>query len=438
MQSYIYSRLLKYHEQNRISFAMPGHKNLRGFDGVDFMKCDVTELPETADLVGGSDDVSRANDSIKQLYGTRESFILTCGSTICIKIMIASALKPGDTLLITPDCHMSVINACGVMGVNMRMEANITDEKITHDIGAVLVTSPNYYGVTKDIASIAEVCRKKGVMLLVDEAHGAHFTGKYGLPKSAVAQGADMVCQSAHKTLNALTGGAYLHICTDKPDRERVKRNIGVFHTSSPSYPIAASAEMAASILKDTDYSKIIDECRDFKESVVNRTAISVFNNNDPTRIVLDFSSYGIRGFDVSDILSEKYAIDVEMADLYNIVLIVTPMNTHSDFETLFSALLKITGSAKKTKATKKLPLPPVCCDTFSPRLGMFSRREKCGILNSVGKRAADTVMMYPPGTAIVAAGQIITDDAAKYIDKLTETGADIRGINKGMINVIV
>lgn len=437
METPIYTRLMDYHSQNRISFAMPGHKNMRGL-ACDVIKCDVTELSHTADLIGGDTATDRANELLRKFYNAKKSFILTGGSTACIKIMVSSALKRGDTLLTMPDCHMSVINACAVCGINMRMENDILNTEITPDIKAVLVTSPNYYGVIKNIKAISEKCHKNGVLLLVDEAHGAHFTGKYGLPNSSVECGADMVCQSAHKTLGALTGAAYLHICSDRVCENRVKRNIRVFHSSSPSYPIAASADIARAELKNSDYSGIVMLCNKFKKSIEGQTKIKFLANDDPTRLVADFSEYDISGFLVLEILCDKYGIDVEMADLCNIVLIVTPCNTAEDFEALFGALSEIVSSLPYRKGNINLPAAPSISGIFSPQDGFWGETERVDLADAVGRISAQTVCMYPPGTAAVATGCKITLAAVEYILTLLDMGAYVSGISDGKIEVIL
>ena len=162
-------------------------------------------------------------------------------------------------------------------------------------------------------------------MLLVDEAHGAHFTGRYGLPVSAVKLGADMVCQSAHKTLGALTGAAYLHIASERVDVSKVKRFAKMLSTSSPSYPVAASADMARAILCETDYSDIINEITDFKAATLKTFDIHIPDTDDITRLVLNFREYNITGFEMLEGLSDRYSIDAEMADFFNVVFIITP-----------------------------------------------------------------------------------------------------------------
>ena len=437
METPIYTRLCDYRNENRIPFAMPGHKNMRGLDA-DFTGCDVTELSKTLNLMGNDETVRRANELLSKFYGSKQSFILTCGSTSCVQAMILSILSHGDTLLASRDCHISVINICAVAGIKIKFSDNISDADFTDGVKAVLVTSPNYYGIVRDIKKISEICHKNGAVLLVDEAHGAHFTNQFGLPQTAVKLGADMVCHSAHKTLNALTGAAYLHIATDRIDINRTTRAIRMLHTTSPSYMIAASADIARATLGKQDYTAIIDECKAFKEAVL-KEGIKFLENDDPTRLVLDFSEYEITGFEIADKLSENHGTDVEMADLVHIVLIATPYNRHSDFIYLFHALKDIVSGLEKRTDSRALPqTPEVSGEVISPQDAWGKLTELVDIKMSVGRVSAQTISVYPPGTAVVVTGEKISADAVEYINAVTAHGGEVIGINDGKLEVVL
>lgn len=447
METPIYTRLEAYHRKNRISFAMPGHKNLRAL-APDLQKCDVTELAATVDLHHECDTVKAARRLLTELYGTRESFILTGGSTAGIQAMLASVLKPGDVLLTAADCHMSVVNTCALCGFRLKLipteqnaeflvPAGLPDFEITPEIGAVLVTSPNYYGITKDIKALAEKCHKAGVPLIVDEAHGAHFIASDQLPVSAVSCGADMVCHSAHKTLNALTGAAYLHICSERIQIDRVKRALRAFQTSSPSYPIAASADIARATLTETRYDGIINECRQFAAAISRAAKVRVLENDDPTRLVLSFAAYDVSGFAVAAALSAHFGIDVEMADMLNIVLIVTPWNTHRDFMRLFDALRDILAMHGERQRIECVPQPPVTDAVISPSDGWFADTERIGLEAACGRIAAESVTAYPPGTAVIVTGERIRQEQLSYIAMLAGNGAEIAGMQDNKIEVV-
>ena len=158
---------------------------------------------------------------------------------------------------------MSVINTCALLGINLKLFPKEIDNSfsvpkgtgtlkkhLTDDIDAVIITSPNYYGICSDIKNTAEECHAKNIPLLVDEAHGAHFIASNLFPQTAVKY-ADAVCQSAHKTLNAMNGSSYLHINGDLIDRKRLEKSLYMFQSSSPSYVIASSADIARDELTD-------------------------------------------------------------------------------------------------------------------------------------------------------------------------------------------
>lgn len=448
METPIYTRLNEYHRKNRISFAMPGHKNLRGL-APDLQRCDVTELSATVDLHHEDEYVRRANRLLSEQYKTRRSFILTGGSTAGVMAMLASTLKPGDTLAAAANCHISVINACAVCGFRLVLLPETLDKKflvprglaglcIPEEASALIVTSPNYYGITEDIPALAKLCRRRGIPLLVDEAHGAHFIGSRSFPRSAVELGADMVCQSAHKTLNALTGAAYLHICSEKINTSRVKRALLAFQSSSPSYPIAASADAARAVLTETDFDIIIEECENFKEAVSRTTNIRVLDNDDPTRIVLCFSEYDITGYEILCMLSERCGIDAEMADLINIVLIATPWNVHNDFMELFRALREITERIGGRRDTLSLPPYEPGLIAAEPGAVWFSDSEFVPLELAEGRTASAPVAAYPPGTGIIIPGAEISAEQIGYINMLREAGAEIAGMRDGEIEVSV
>ena len=382
----LYEHLRRYASENRISFAMPGHKNGRGLRR-DLVSLDVTELPVTENLYHGGKYVSEANRLLARLYGADESFILTGGSTAAIQAMICGAVKRGGTLLAAADCHMSVINACTLLGINIRFFPKEVDRNfgvplgtdtlegfLTGDIQAVIVTSPNYYGICSNIKRLAIECHERGIPLLVDAAHGAHFAA--GGYRVSAAQFADAVCHSAHKTLNAMNGAAYLHLSGSLIDRERAKKAITMFQSSSPSYVIAATADTArAEIENGGMWDETRELCASLRRAAEN-IGIGVLPNDDVTRVVLNFSEFKITGYEVMNILSQS-GIDIEMADMFNIVLIITPANTKDEVRSLWWTLLNIAETTPKRENSIGITSPPVCGETLSPTDAFWSEGEQ-------------------------------------------------------------
>lgn len=437
METPLYTHLIQYHDTQRVSFAMPGHKNGRGLPK-NIMDCDVTELAATEDLHSPGKFIKRSLDLIRRIYGADESFILTGGSTAGIQSMISSALSPGDTLLSFADCHMSVINTCALLGIKLKFFSAKYDtdghyagfdedilKSSLDGVSALIAVSPDYYGRTKDIIKLAEICHKKNIPLLVDQAHGAHFAVSDKFPPPACVLGADCTVMSAHKTLNALTGAAYLHVNGDIIDRRRIRRALSMFQSSSPSYPIAASAETAALTISTRDWETTIKRCENLKNNVPMRS----LKNDDPTRLV--FFTEDITGFEAEKILADKFGIDIEMADAQSVILIATPSNTDKDFDRLKDALTTI-GSQSchggiNGSHVHAMPVTPK--GIVSPSDGFFADIEAVPLLQATGRIAACSVAAYPPGIPIICCGAPITLQMTDTISKLIRIGAKITGL---------
>ncbi len=446
MSAPLYERIKSYVSQNRISFAMPGHKGGRGLEN-DLLSLDVTELSGTENLHCGGKYVQSAQRLLSELYGSGESFILTGGSTAAVQSMICGAVKKGGLLLASADCHKSVINACALLGIRVRvfpkeidgefgvpLGAKSVKEYITDDTDAVMVTSPNYYGVCSDIKVIAGECRDKGIPLLVDEAHGAHFVADSRFPETAVRY-ADAVCHSAHKTLNALTGAAYLHLNGSLINRDRTREALTMFQSSSPSYVIAASADTArGELAKGNAWSGTYDMCREFKEEI-RGAGVKVFESDDVTRLVLNFSRFGMTGFEVSRALSKK-GIDVEMADLCNIVLIVTPSNTSSDLDALKKAIAQIVSADASGADVQRVLPPPPCNQTLSPSDAFFAERVKLPLERAEGRVSCVSAAAYPPGIPVIYTGETIRREHIDYINYILSAGGEVTGLADGKITV--
>lgn len=445
MSSPLYERLRSYARKNRISFAMPGHKNGRGLKS-DLVSLDVTELDGTENLLSGGEYVRASQQLLSQLYGSDKSYILTGGSTSAIQAMICGALRTGETLLASADCHMSVFNACALMGIRVKLipkEYNtdfsvpsrtlLTEDLLSPDVRAVILTSPNYYGICQDIRAAAELCHRKNIPLLTDEAHGAHFIAGGPLPESAVKY-ADAVCHSAHKTLNALNGAAYLHLNGSLIDIQRTQRALGMFQSSSPSYPIAASADTSREELSGgNEWNRTCNLCKMLREKITDM-GIRVLENDDVTRLVLNFSDIGITGFEAARILSDN-GIDIEMSDMVNTVLIVTPSNTITDLNMLLNALTAVTAEKKSAKLPSLTP-PPICSDTLNPQPVFFAPHRVVRLYEAEGKTAAEAIVPYPPGVPALFIGETVRTEHIEYIGAMLEAGAHITGINDGKITV--
>lgn len=448
----IEAMLKNYAAKKRIGFSMPGHKQ-RG--GAWFLN-DVTELPDTDNLHHSRGAVRRAEKSIAAAYSCCDSLIMVNGSTGGIFAMISAVLKRGQKLLVSRICHMSVINACIALGIepvffeheffpkySIYGGADISDLKrklAGNSVSAVMLTSPNYFGITSDIHAVKEAVG--ALPLLVDSAHGAHFFAGDFLPENA-ARYADIAVQSTHKTLRGLNQSALLHINKGKVDPARVRDAAAFFQTSSPSYIIAASAENAVLDVLNNPLSwrSCYDECVKIKAYLRENTRLLMpaasdgFYELDETRLVFNFSQYNISAKKAAERLYTEYNTDVEMAEGDNLVLIATPGNSSDDFKALSSALVSICSSCEPSCGSCSSPLPPAAegCE-ITPSEAFYSEHEYLPTAESVGRISAGTVAAYPPGVPICVPGEKITPECVRYI---TECGGEIIGLYDGKIKLV-
>lgn len=453
----LFEHLCRYADSGRISFAMPGHKGGRGFsEEFKSRLCtiDVTELADTENLHSPGEVMSDALRRLSEIYKSGRSYFLTGGSSEGIHIMIHAAASSGK-LLVNRTCHRSVINCCVLCGaqpvfipqrINPELEipecaaAQDVEECIEKipDIGAVLITSPSFYGQVADIAGIAKVCHAHGIPLLVDEAHGAHFAAD-GMPESAICCGADMVAQSAHKTLNALNQAAFLHIKSNILDVNRIDALTSMVGTTSPSYPMVASAQLAAEELCGGKWRELAEYISKKKVQILKKTAIVMPTGNiDPTRVVFCFKNYSITGYEAERILSERYNIDAEMSDCRNVVCIVTPSNTYAEIDALFDAAEEICAQTECACAGYAISIPPQPIAASSPRDAFYAKGEFVPFCTAAGRISKTAVAAYPPGIALIGFGERITDDMIEYIESIRAQGALIEGLTPdGNISVV-
>ena len=458
MDTPILDMLNSYKSKNRISFCMPGHKGGQGLV-CDFssFSLDVTELHDTDNLNNPKNAIEKSLKKARDFYKTKDTFYLTNGSTSGIFVMLASSLKPHDKLLVSRNCHSSVINAMTLLDIEPiyinqpiledflvpgGIDCDLAEDLIKkHSPKAMIITSPNYYGLCCDIKKLSFICHKYNIPLLVDSAHGAHFMGNTDIfPSCAISDGADLVVESAHKTLNAVNQTALLHFNSDIVSQDTVKSTVSMLLTSSPSYLLCANLDFAISDLMENGYiawKKVYDRVLTLKNNiskyykVIDRNIIGkdfIFDI-DETRLTINFSDYDITGFKVSEILRTEYNIDIEMADLHNIVLIPTVANNDSDFDILENALIKISKTLEK-KCSKDLNIPlPDLVPGITPTKAFHSNTKLIDLKSSQNKISAKTITSYPPAVPIITAGGVITDDAILSLLELGKNGADITGL---------
>ncbi|WP_368489453.1 aminotransferase class I/II-fold pyridoxal phosphate-dependent enzyme [Clostridium sp. BJN0013] len=469
--------VLKYIEENNISFCMPGHKNGRGFFNTsigrkfidNILKFDITEVDGVDNFHNPKSIILDASERLRDFYGSKKSYFLVNGSTSGNMIMLFSSFNEGDKVLVERNCHSSVFNGIIMRKLNPVYLKNIISTRLNapvcinlehflktldenKDAKGIIVTYPNYYGICSNLEFIIEKAREYNMKILVDCAHGAHFGVHESLPESAVKMGADMVVTSTHKTLPSFTQTAYLHI-NNEEDLDKVDFYSKVFLSTSPSYVALCSMDYARFYLEKygyKDYEKLIEISEYYRDkinlikgfSIIGKKDISVHNKNLPSSVWdIDLTRYTINleeGYSANLLLDylRKSRIQAEMSDNFNVVLIFSPFNKKEEFEKLYRALK---NCDLKNFTHKKIDI----MEYEIPKMGILpyeiinSETETINIESSLGRIAAINVTPYPPGIPLLLMGEIIDRNILEIIKYYVKSGLDIIGIRDNKIRVV-
>lgn len=461
----LYDMLKRYYELTPTVFHMPGHKMGSTVEKYyrDMLKWDVTEIPMTDNLHNAKGAIREAQELAASAFGADRTFFLVNGSTCGIHAMLLATCKNKDKVVVGRDCHKSVFNILTYIGVSMVFVSPRYDDEFGICVGytkdavenvleqnsdavAVIITSPNYYGVCSKVGEIANVVHKYGKVLIVDEAHGAHLSFSDRLPKSSLSQGADMVVQSAHKTLPALTQTAYLHIQGDRVDASRIQRILSIIETTSPSFILMASLDIARHVMQQEGRHRLNHVC-DLIDEASNRLSlvdgIKILKSDgsrihDKTRLVINVAKLGISGYTAADMLAKEYNIHVEMADMYNVVCIVTVCDTKEALDKLVFAMEDIADKCEMRDALH-ISIPPIVNDKKVEELVNVVDAKHCWVPvdDAIGCVSYNMIVPYPPGVPVVIAGQVVTAYHIEYIKDLYEQNAIIDGVEDGKIEII-
>ncbi|WP_240633495.1 aminotransferase class I/II-fold pyridoxal phosphate-dependent enzyme [Paenibacillus montanisoli] len=463
------------------SYHVPGHKYgqslirltdmnedaIKSYRGI--MAIDVTELSITDDLHAPSGIIEEAQTLAANAFGADKTFFLVGGSTSGNLAMILAVCRPLDLIIVQRNAHKSVLNALKLAGARAvfmmpqrDLESNLSllptlgqvESALLNypEAKAVFLTNPSYYGLSLDLAPYADLIHKHGKLLLVDEAHGAHYGLHPQFPRSAMQAGADAVVQSTHKTLPALTMGAMLHVQGERIDRNAIAESLRMVQSSSPSYPIMASLDITRAMLQiyGSDlFREGLDAAADFRKWVSHQTAryalaADPLKENgavpiqvDPLRVVIREASGRLSGFELQQHL-EKYGIYAEMADLHFAVLLFGLAASVSDVEKLQEALTAIANEADKEGLVPKEMVnlsidksqglsEPIEFTRTGAKHASFGA-EIIALADSEGRFAAEAVIPYPPGIPILYEGERISAETIHAIQQLAEHGARCQG----------
>lgn len=401
------ARMLKAAD-GRARFHMPGHKGL-------LLPEDMTELSVTDDLYAPSSGIAEAEALAAKACGAARTILLTGGATAGLLAMLLCSVPPGHKVILSRNAHHAALSAC-VWG---DLDAVFTDDPARSiqehpDARAVLVTRPDYYGACEDLLPLSRLARERGMLLLADEAHGAHFAW-WDAPKSAGRLGANAWVQSAHKTLPALTGAAWLHL-SETMDEGRARRFLRMVQTSSPPFPILRSLDDARAWM-DAHGAQALQALKaslaELRKRIAALPGYLNVPSDDPTRLVIATRGRGLTGLQAQALLRDR-GVDVEMADDGCVVCITTVADTPESFRRLYEALAALPEGP---------PLPP--CEDKRPEPGpramglrqaALAKQEAVPLSLAAGRVASMGAGMYPPGVPFVLPGERVTEACARRL----------------------
>lgn len=464
---YLDEQLLEYEMLDYYPFHMPGHKRIViGLENP--YKIDITEIEGFDNLHHAENVLLQAQERLRILYESKKAYYLINGSTCGLLSAIGALTDYGDQIIIARNCHKAVYNAVKLFGLKASyvypeflaggIQGQVKPEDVEYilkkerRIAALVITSPTYEGIVSDIRKIADIAHKYHAYLIIDEAHGAHFSLSSFFPESAVKCGADLVIQSLHKTLPCLTQTAVLHVVSDRVDCRRIEEMLGIFQTSSPSYVLMAGIDRCVKFLNQSgekmfcEFQQKLDYF--YKESQKLKH-LHVFQKND-------YDNYGVYDFDQSKIvistlsancngtllyrkLLKQYHLQMEMYSADYVLAMTSIMDTLEGFRRLLQALIEIDDELENKLEDSFFDMECFAKKAYAVREKVMevsdvrksdvqNNLEETELEDCVGKICAEYIYLYPPGIPMIVPGECMTKDFIDVLEKCRTNGLNVQG----------
>ena len=465
----LYRALEIYSQEDYYPFHMPGHKRNPDIVNTDLpFDRDITEIEGFDNLHHPEGILKKAQETAANVYGTKECYYSVNGSTAALLAAVSAAVPRKGQILVARNCHKAVYHALYLrnliptyvypqMDQKWWINGGISPDKVERalaenpEIKAVLLTSPTYDGVVSDIEKIAEIVHRYEIPLIVDEAHGAHFHFSNYFPTSAAELGADLVIQSFHKTLPSMTQTAVLHNCSDRVDSRLIRRFMGIYQTSSPSYILMASIDACMDTMAAEgkqmfrDFTRILEQTRK-RLSVCKyiRLVDPVKGKNgvfdyDRSKLVFSTRASLLSGSDLYHILLDRYHIQMEMESENYVLAIASVGDREEGFERLCQAieeldqeqadLIKAGIPAEENKKLDTRSMHFVLTQMMSMADAMEAPTEKCPLEESIGRISAEFAYLYPPGIPLITPGEQITGQFIRNMRIYMDKGLYLQGL---------
>lgn len=469
--------LLRHSRLDYKGFHVPGHKSGKGLLPSaaifrELMEIDLTEITGMDDLHSPEGIIREAQQLAAGCFGAEETFFLVGGSTAGNLASITTLCMPGDILIVQRNVHKSVINGLMLAGAKAvfvsprcNAESGLPSGLDKADVelalrqypGAkgVFVTNPNYYGMGTDVRGLADLAHAYGKPLIVDEAHGAHYGFHPALPESALSCGADLVVQSTHKMLTAMTMGAMLHVQGERIDRELLRSRLAMLQSSSPSYPIMASLDAARHLLQTEGSQRLARGLQAVKqvESALEQwpwyrtlpdAPTFAYETKDPFKLTISDATGTLGGYELQSEL-EGRGVMTEMADPRHVLFVFSLASDAEDAERLITALERLATDFRLPERTVLASAasaePSLYREGVSAQvafgMGKLGDTAEVALSDAAGHIAGEMVIPYPPGIPVLYPGETITGETVIYLQGLADRGARFQGASSPRLQTI-
>lgn len=455
----LYKKLKGYRDTDYYPFHMPGHKRNMG-EMCNPYDIDITEIDGFDDLYHADGILKECQERAAVLYGAEETHFLINGSTGGILSAIAGSVKRHGKIAVARNCHKSVyhgvllneleacylypeeVEAYGINGGILPEEVEMLLEQ-EKDIQAVVITSPTYEGVVSDVGAIAKIVHAKKIPLIVDEAHGAHFYFHDKFPKGALQCGADIVINSVHKTLPAFTQTALIHMQGALINREKVRKYLGIYQTSSPSYILMSGINQCMDIMERQGkelLERLYQQLSEFYKINDKLTKICVVTDSikeynsicdfDISKLVISTKNTNITGKELQERLNRIYHLELEMSSVFYSLAMTSVGDTKEGLKRLERALLELDETLQENRAAKILWKEKLSGKTvYKISQAEELPQEQVSIETCCNRISGEFVYMYPPGIPMLCPGELITKDIYLLLKEYRGAGITFQGL---------
>lgn len=450
----LYDALKKYSTQDIAHFDVPGHKKRNSPElieafGEKTLRMDANSTPALDMLGNPTGIIAQAEKLLADAYYADSAFFLVNGSTSGVQYMILTACKPKDKIIMPRNVHKSAINALilsGAQPVFMNPQVDfsygimngVTYETVKKtiqehpDAKAVFLVNPTYFGVTSDLSAIVALAHRHKMAVLVDESHGTHFPFHPYFPQSAMRAGADIATISVHKTGGSLTQSSALLLNERYFTRSQVRTVINLLQTTSASYLLMASLDIARRKLAlhgRTIFNRLLPQVAAAKEKIAAASGLSVLVGSDyidnigvcgydETKIVVKVNELGLTGFEAYDILKKDYNVQAELAETYVVLFIASIGDDEETLTRLVEALCDMSHRFYGKRAAFTLSISRQMAEpraVISPREAYYADKRAVRMDDAAGEVCGESIMIYPPGIPLAIPGERITAEIIEH-----------------------